>query len=151
MSPLSLKLNPEITMSGEDITAKFRYKTRKGNYNIVIEVGPHTRKQILQTKLKIGWDICKVEDYVVPTRCYRCSRFNHKHSDCKGEETCSHCAGKHKLKECTAPGSEHKCINCTNYNRYHKNEKIGENHSALRKDCPSLQTVLTMYRKYIDY
>jgi hypothetical protein len=34
--------NPEITLNGEDIVAKFRYKTRKGNYNIVIEVGPQT-------------------------------------------------------------------------------------------------------------
>jgi hypothetical protein len=39
--------NPEITPNGEDITAKFRYKTRKGNYDIVIEIGPQTRKQIL--------------------------------------------------------------------------------------------------------
>jgi len=46
--------NPEITLNGEDITDKFKYKTRKGNYNIILEVGPHTRKQILQTKLKIG-------------------------------------------------------------------------------------------------
>jgi hypothetical protein len=49
--------NPEITKNEEDIVAKFRYKTKKGNHNIVIEVGPHTRKQILQTKLKIGWEI----------------------------------------------------------------------------------------------
>jgi len=39
--------NPEFTLNGEDITAKFRYKSRKGNYNIVIELGPHTRKQTL--------------------------------------------------------------------------------------------------------
>jgi len=138
-------------MNGEEVTAKFRYKTRKGNYNTVTEVGPQTRKQILHTKLKIGWEICKVEDYLVPTRCYRCSQFNHKHSDCKREETCPHYAGKHKLKECTAPASEHKCINCITYNRYNKNEKMDENHSALRKDCPSLQAVLTKYRRNIDY
>jgi len=101
---------PEIGMNGEEVTAKFRYKTRKGNYNIVIELGPQTRKQILHTKLKIGLEICKVEDYLVPTRCFRCSRFNHKHSDCKGKETCLHRAGMHKLEECTAPPSERKCI-----------------------------------------
>jgi len=39
--------NPEITLNGEDITAKFRYKYRKGNYNIVIELGQKIRKQIL--------------------------------------------------------------------------------------------------------
>jgi hypothetical protein len=46
--------NPEIILNGEDTEAKFRYKTRNANYNIVIEVGPQTRKQILQTTLKIG-------------------------------------------------------------------------------------------------
>jgi len=34
--------NPEITLNGEDIVAKFRHKTRKGNYNTFIEVGPQT-------------------------------------------------------------------------------------------------------------
>jgi len=111
---------PEITLNGEDTVAKFRYKNRKVTYNIVIEVGPQARKQIFQTKLKIGWEICNVEAYLVPTRCYRCSRYNHKHNECKGEETCPHCAGKHKLKECTAPAREHKFINCINYNRYKK-------------------------------
>jgi len=109
--------NPEIAMNGEEVTAKFRYKTRNGNYNILIEVGPRIRKQILHTKQKIGWEVCKVEDYLVPTRCFSCSRFYHKHSDCKGEEICPHCPVKHKLKECTAPASEHKFINCITYNR----------------------------------
>jgi len=143
--------NPEITLSGEDIVAKFRYKNRKGTYNIVIEVGPQTQKQIFQTKLKIGWEICNVEDYLVPTRCYRCSQCNHKHNECKGEEIYPHCAGKHKLKECTAPASERKCINCIYYNRHNKKEKISENHSALSKDCPSLQAVLIKYRKNTEY
>jgi len=51
--------NPEIGMNGEEVTAKFRYKTRKGNYNIIIEVGPQIRKQILHTKLKIGGKYAK--------------------------------------------------------------------------------------------
>jgi hypothetical protein len=95
--------NPEIKLNGEDIVAKFRYKTRKGNYNTVIEVGPQNRKQILQTKLRLGWEIYNVKDYFVPTRCYRCSHFNQKHNDCKGEVICTHCAGNDILKECTAP------------------------------------------------
>jgi hypothetical protein len=69
------------------MVAKFKYKTKKGNYNIVIEVGPQTRKQSLQTKLKLGWEICSAKDYLTPIRYYRCSRFNHKNNDCKGEVT----------------------------------------------------------------
>jgi len=76
---------------------------------------------------------------------------NHKHNECKGEETCPHCAGKHKMKECTAAASEHICINCINYNRYNKKEKINKNHSALSKDCPSLKAILIRYRNNIEY
>jgi hypothetical protein len=86
--------NPEIQTNGEDIEAKYKFKDRKGRHNIVMEVGPRTRQQILQIKLKIGWEICSVADYLAPTRCYKCSRYNHKHYECKGEETCPHCAGK---------------------------------------------------------
>jgi hypothetical protein len=32
---------------------------------MVAEVGPETRKKLLQTKLKIGWLICSVGDYLV--------------------------------------------------------------------------------------
>jgi hypothetical protein len=39
------------------------------------------------------------------------------------------------MKECTAPKSEYKCINCITYNSYAKNEKIRENHSALKRGC----------------
>ena len=43
--------NPEIQTNGENIEAKYKFKDRKGRYNIVIEVGPKTRQQILQLKL----------------------------------------------------------------------------------------------------
>ena len=46
--------NPEIITNDENIEAKYRYKNKRGKYNIIIEVGPQTRKQLQQTKLKIG-------------------------------------------------------------------------------------------------
>jgi hypothetical protein len=46
------------------------------------------------------------------------------------------------MKECTAEAGEYKCIKCINYNKYNKQGKVNENHSALSKDCPSLQAVL---------
>jgi hypothetical protein len=50
--------NPEVIANGKDTEAKFRFKTRKGRLNIIMEVGPRTRMQILQSKLKTGWEIC---------------------------------------------------------------------------------------------
>jgi len=37
------------------------------------------------------------------------------------------------------------------YNRYSKADKINENHSALDKNCPSMQAVLARYRQNTDY
>ena len=106
---------------------------------------------LLQTKLKLGWLICKVEDYVVAKRCFRCSRFNHRFSECRGEETCPLCARSHKLKECTAAAEELKCINCMTYNKYNQNAKICVNHSSLDKKCPSLNAILQKYIQNTDY
>jgi hypothetical protein len=64
---------------------------------------------------------------------------------------CPHCTGKHKKNECTTAEREQKCINRITYNRYNKGDKINENHSALSKDCPSLQAVIKRYRDNIEY
>jgi hypothetical protein len=42
--------NPEIITNDETIEAKFRFKNKRGRYNTVMEVGPQTRKQVLQAK-----------------------------------------------------------------------------------------------------
>jgi len=90
-----IALNPKLLIETGDIAARFKFKTKRGLINMVIEAGSETRKKLLQTKLKIGWLICKVDDYLVPKRYFKCSRFNHRHQDCRGEETCPLCAGGH--------------------------------------------------------
>jgi len=50
---------------------------------MVIEVGPETRMKLLQTKLKIGWLIWNVGDYLVAKRCFRRSRYNRRHQECQ--------------------------------------------------------------------
>jgi hypothetical protein len=143
--------NPEIQTDGEDTETKYKFKDRKGRYDIVLEVGQQLRQQILQTKIKIGWEICSVADFLSPTRCYKCSRYNHEHYECNGIETCSHCTAQHKLKECKAEAHEQRCIICITYNKCNKKRKISENHSALSKNCPSLHAVLARYRNNIEY
>jgi len=118
---------------------------------MIIEFGSERRKKLLHKKLKIGWLICSVDDYLVAKRCCKCSRFNHRHQDCRDVETCSLCAGGHKLKECRSPAEQYKCINCMTYNRYSKVYKVSQNHSSLDKNCPSMQAVLANYRLNTDY
>jgi len=146
-----LAQNPELNLKLGEVAARFKFRTKRGETNMVIEVGPETRKKMLQTKLKIGWLICKLGDYLMAKRCFKCSRFNHRHQDCRGEETCPLCAGGHTLKDCKAPTNRHKCISSMTYNRYSKKGKICENHSSLSKNCPRLHAVLTKYRQNTDY
>jgi hypothetical protein len=143
--------NPELNLEAGDIIAKFTYNTKKRTRNLVIEVSARTRKLLIHKRVKLGWLICYIEDYLTVNRCFNCSKFNHKFRECRGTETCPHCTGNHKLKECTAQPTEFKCTNCQNYNKYNKNANICENHSSLDKNCPSFQAVLERHRQYTDY
>jgi hypothetical protein len=96
--------NTELDLKDGKIDPKFSYTTKRGIHNLVI-VDSNTRKKLLRNRIKLGWTICKVDDYMVAKRCFRCSGFNHTHNQCKGVETCPLCAGNHKLKECTTPKS----------------------------------------------
>ena len=109
---------------------------------MVKEVSAETRKLLLHKKVKLTWQICKIEDYVVATSCYKCSRFNHRACDCRGEETCPLCAGSQKLKECTTNPQEYKCTNCLSYNKHNQKNTICVNHTSLDKNCPSLYAIL---------
>jgi hypothetical protein len=129
-------------------------ETKKRTRNIVIEVNSHTRKKLIQKKVKLGWikySMGDYLDYLVATRCFGCSRFNHRIKDCRGSETCPLCAGNPNLKDCKAQPVDFKCINCWTYNHHNKNTKIKENHSALDRKCPSMQAIIEKYKRNTDY
>jgi hypothetical protein len=75
--------NSELHLEERDITTKFFYRTKRITGNLVIEVNSHTRKKIRNTRGKIGWEICKADDYVHVDRCFKCSRYNHRLADCR--------------------------------------------------------------------
>jgi len=141
----------ELALNKGDITPKFIFETKRKARNLVIELAPQTHRIMLQNKLKIGWMICSTADYIPVNRCFKCSRFNHHFSDCRSEETCPLCAGRHKLQECTASRTEYKCINCMMYNKHNQNKTINENHSSLDRKCPSMQAMITKYKQNTDY
>ena len=117
----------------------------------MVEVSVETRRAILNKKIRIGWQICRTDDYIVATRCYKCSKFNHRTQDCRGEVTCPLCAGTHTLKECKGDSTKFKCINCENYNKHNPTSKISVAHSTLDRNCPSLQAVLEKNIKNTEY
>ena len=143
--------NPDIGLKKGDIETKFIYTTKNKGRNIVLEVEPQVRKLLIQAKIKMGWQICRAVDYVVVTRCFKCSRFNHRHRECKGDETCPLCAGPHRLKDCKADPRSYKCVNCTTYNKHNPTKNICSNHSSLDRKCPSMQAILERYRRNTEY
>ena len=143
--------NPELSLKTGDINAKFLYRTRRNTQNLVIEVGSQTRKLLLQTKMKLGWLISNVGDYLVANQCFNFSKYNHRHRECRGTLTCPLCAGSHSLKECTVSSQNYKCINCQNFNKRNKSANINDKHSALDKNCPSLKAILEKYKQNTDY
>jgi hypothetical protein len=145
------KQNRELELTKGDITTKFIFKNKMNARNLVIEIDTKSYRIMRQNKLKIGWMICHLEDYVSVSRCYKCSRFNHHYSECRSEETCPLCAGKHKLRECKATKNEYRCINCTTYNKFNQNKTVKEDHTSLDRKCPSMQAMVEKYRQNTAY
>ena len=77
------KQNPELDIKEGDIRANVCYSTKRET-NLLIEVDSGTRKKLIQARIKLGWAICRVDDYIVAKRCFRCSRYNHNFRDCRG-------------------------------------------------------------------
>jgi hypothetical protein len=143
--------NPELALTKEDITTKFIFKNKRNVRNLVIELTTKTYRIMRQKKLKIGWVICHNEEYISVTKCHKCSKFNHHQSECRSEETCPLCTGKHKLIECKATRTEYRCINCTTYNKYNQDKTVKVNHSSLDRTCPSMQAMIEKYRQNTAY
>ena len=143
--------NEELKKIEKEILPKFCFEDRKQNINIVLEVSAAAQKEILDKKVKLGWNMCNWDDYIKVGRCFKCSKFHHRAQECKGQQTCPNCTENHPLKECKANKENYKCINCTNYKKYNKDNTINEKHSAPDLNCPSYQAAKRRYQENIDY
>ena len=146
-----IRQNPDLNLTKGSMVAKFTYVTKRKHRNAVVEVGADTKRTLLHRKIKLGWQVCRTDDYVTATRCFKCSKFNHRTTDCRGDVTCPLCAGPHTIKECKSDTTTYKCINCEIYNRHNPTKVISVAHSALDKGCPSLQVVLERNRLNTEY
>ncbi|GFY16063.1 uncharacterized protein TNCV_341121 [Trichonephila clavipes] len=65
----------------------------------------------LPCTIKAGYLNCKIRPYIPnPLRCFKCQRFGHSQTSCRGQLTCSRCATVgHSSTDCTL---EPKCVNC---------------------------------------
>ncbi|GFT03969.1 uncharacterized protein TNCV_1731161 [Trichonephila clavipes] len=66
----------------------------------------------LPPTIKAGYLNCKIRPYIPnPLRCFKCQRFRHSQTACRGQLTCSRCASVgHASTDCSL---EQKCVNCS--------------------------------------
>jgi hypothetical protein len=98
------------------LNIKFTKRTFEDSRHIVVEVSPNLRKELVALrKIKLHWNMCKVEDSVIVTRCLKCLGFSHTSRFCQNQQICSHCAEDLQWKEC---GNQHqtRCSNCPKAN-----------------------------------
>jgi len=95
------------------VRGKIVYKSQNGKSQrttIIAEVDDKTHETMLEEeRVKIGWNICKVQDYIGILRCFKCCGYYHFAKDCKKEVACGNCAGKHATNECRS--DTRKCVN----------------------------------------
>ncbi|GFT97633.1 uncharacterized protein TNCV_2024511 [Trichonephila clavipes] len=65
-----------------------------------------------QGVIQAGYLNCQIRPYIPnPLRCFKCQRFGHSHTACRGQLTCSRCATVgHPSTDCTL---EPRCVNCS--------------------------------------
>jgi hypothetical protein len=142
--------NSDLNLNESEIKPKFVFEDRRKYKNFVIEANSEIRKRLVDRKLKIGWHVCNSTDYLNVTRCYKCSKYNHRAQECFGE-LCPHCAQNHKMHECKTSKEHHRCVNCINYNKYNKTTQVNENHSSLDKNCSCYKAFLKKYTEMTEY
>jgi hypothetical protein len=134
------KQNQERLNENDIAAIKFCFRTGRKDQeetNWVMEVPPQVRGKLLQGKIYISWNACKVRDYIAISRCYKCQGYGHVAKYCHvSYEICAHCAESgHSTRECPNKENNPSCVNC---------KKAGEkgDHAASKVNYPMYKKAL---------
>lgn len=135
------------------LNVKFTKRRYNDSRHIVIEVSPTLRRKLIALRgVKIMWSMCKIEDFILVTRCMKCLGFGHTHKYCDKQQKCTICAGEHYWKECD---NKHNicCSNCLIANTYiHDNsKKLRTDHSVFGNECPRLRRIKSIVINKTEY
>ncbi|KAL7294839.1 hypothetical protein TKK_0011767 [Trichogramma kaykai] len=110
---------PKLAAAGLEVKPNSLLNPRLIVHGVPVELGarrlcePTLRRQLLsRQRISIQWLVCRVEDHVSVTECFKCSGFGHIAAKCPKSACCSHCAGGHLTEE-RESRENLKCINCT--------------------------------------
>jgi len=72
------------------LNIKFTKRLFEESRHVVIEVSPNLRKELVALrKIKLYCSMCKVQNFVVVTRCPKCLGFGHPSRFCQNQQKCS--------------------------------------------------------------
>ena len=128
-------------------------KQTENSKTAIIETDAETFERLIALRrVNIGWERCRVYEYINVLRCYRCCEYGHKATDCKKPLCCPKCAEGHEGKDCTSDFV--KCVNCYLVNQERKLPKdmqLDVDHSSRSVDCPIYLKRLKRFRQRIGY
>ncbi|KAJ8967549.1 hypothetical protein NQ314_002864 [Rhamnusium bicolor] len=90
-------------------------KTYRGQKTAIVEMNELGVSELLKrSRIKIGWVNCRVRQWLLISRCYRCLGYGHQSTGCKGPDGSKLCykCGKedHRAAAC---GERPRCVLCT--------------------------------------
>jgi len=69
------------------LNIKFTKRNFVDSRHVVIEVSPNLRRELVALrKITLHWNMRKVEEFVVVTRCHKCLGFGHTSRYCQGQQ-----------------------------------------------------------------
>jgi hypothetical protein len=129
----------------EDKNSRFKYN----RFNVVVEVDTENFNKIMEARHVImKWDRCMVVEGLSITRCYKCSGYNHKSTDCKNNRACPKCSEDHEEKDCKCETNV--CVNCKMANDK-LNMKLNINHGTWDRKCEVFKRKMEVARRRIQY
>lgn len=135
---LITRQNPEL--GNEVVKACFKTGPKTGEFcNWVMEVSPSVRaKLIRKRRVYMNWNSCRVSDFVISLRCFKCHVYGHISKHCNVAPICGHCGENgHTRDACKNRNTSAVCSNCIKAGRPH-------NHSVRERKCPAFKEALQL-------
>lgn len=141
----------EIRTEKEELSLRMIKKTvNTGVGTIIVETDPKTHKIIIEKgKIKVGWKICPVYNFVSVLQCYKCWGYHHFAKDCRNKTNCRKCAGQHEQKDCTE--RIRRCTNCCYHIERYKETGLSTDHEATDKICEIYKQMISRAQKNTTY
>lgn len=118
-----------------------------GFMNMIVTCHPDARKALIDSgHCYLGWNACRVRDFIGATRCFKCHLYGHVAKNCTAEvKTCRHCSEQgHDLEDCPKKALAAVCATCKRFNR-------PANHPTGDRNCPAHLAAVEAQVRMTDY